>query len=207
MFTGLVAHCGEILESKAVPSGMRFTIRCEFSDIQPGESIAVNGICLTVINPQPHQFDVELSTETLAITNTANYEKGQLVNLERALLASDRLGGHMVSGHIDDVASVTLVEQQNKFLRYKFEPKKIENLRYVVAKGSIAVDGVSLTVNQVDDASFEVMLIPHTLETTNLSDIELNQHVNIEYDMLAKIVAKQVANQVNSKAERVSLND
>lgn len=203
MFTGLVAHCGKITESKAIQSGRRFTIQCDFSDIQAGESIAVNGICLTAIDPKQHQFDVELSSETLTVTDAANYQIGSQVNLERALLASDRLGGHMVSGHVDDVASVILIEQQDEFSRLRFEPSDAAGLMYVVAKGSIAVNGVSLTINKVDDASFEVMLIPHTLEITNLSELALKQKVNIEYDMLAKIVAKQVSIQV----EKVSVND
>lgn len=199
MFTGLIAHCGEIVASKSTAKGKQFSIRTEFSNLIVGESIAVNGICLTVIAPEKNLFSCELSTETLAVTAAKYYQVGQQVNLERALLATDRLGGHIVSGHIDGVATVTLIEQELDFCRFKFEPSEAVGLKYLVPKGSIAIDGVSLTANQVGNSFFEVMLIPHTLVTTNLSRLVLNQTVNIEYDMLAKIVAKQV--------EKVYIND
>lgn len=192
MFTGIVAGCGVILDIEQQSGARRFLIQTEFDALSDGESIAIDGVCLTVTSVNAQQFFCDLSPETLDKTIANQYQVGQTVNLERALLLSDRVGGHFVSGHVDECATVKKVEKINEFWQITFELAARDGLKYIISKGSIAINGVSLTINQVDDKGFDVMVIPHTLKITHLDKLKAGDSVNIEYDMLAKLVAKQV---------------
>lgn len=191
MFTGLIHHCGEISAISRAEQSIRLNIQSDFTDIVLGESIAVDGICLTVTNFCDQQFECELSSETLRLTQAQYYQVGSKVNLERSLRVGDRLGGHWVTGHVDGMAQwIEQHEQQNfKVMTFKIP---IDNQWYLVSKGSVAINGVSLTINSVEEGRFSIMLIPHTLAITNLKHLKLNDFVNIEYDYLAKLTVSFV---------------
>ncbi|MCB1828312.1 MAG: riboflavin synthase [Coxiellaceae bacterium] len=192
MFTGIVSHCGVIEAINNNNSALRVLVKTQFSTLEVGESIAVDGACLTVAEPAESAFYCDISPETRRKTVANHYNIGTRVNIERSLQLSDRIGGHFVTGHVDDTATIEAIEKTDDFWTFSFVPNDKNGLKYVVSKGSIAINGVSLTINAVDSQSFSVMLIPHTLEITNLDQLAVNDKVNIEYDMLAKIVAKQV---------------
>lgn len=198
MFTGLVDHCGKITQITENGSGITLEIHCEYTDLIEGESIAVDGVCLTAINTTQKSFSCQLSPETLNLTTFASRTRDSSVNLERSLRVGDRLGGHFVTGHVDATATVVSVIQHEAFFAVQFRLSTLAQRCYLVSKGSIAVNGVSLTINAVEADGFTVMLIPHTLERTNLSSLKAGTQVNIEYDMLAKLVVnttQQVQNE------------
>jgi riboflavin synthase len=190
MFTGLVAAVGRIVESSPSEGGVRLRIAAPalgLGDVATGDSIAVDGACLTVVERVGDAFDVELSRETLGCI--AGFASGSEVNLEKAMRLSDRLGGHLVSGHVDGVGVVQRFEPvgDNRLLEIAL-PQELA--KYVARKGSVAVDGVSLTVNEVFGANFSVNLIPHTIGHTNLSRLAAGARVNIEVDLLARYVER-----------------
>jgi len=196
MFTGIVTTTGRIDALTPSPEGIRIAITAGWKspDYSLGESIALDGACMTVVSFEGSRFEVEVSSESLACTTLGNLGVGSRVNLERALALGDRLGGHMVSGHIDGVGRLLSFEPSGDCLRYRFElPASL--LRYVVPKGSLCVDGISLTVNAVDDAegSVEMMIIPHTQQETSLGGKQPGDSVNIEVDMLGKYVERLLA--------------
>jgi riboflavin synthase len=186
MFTGIVAAVGRVTDASPSSGGMRLRIDAaglSLDDVAIGDSIAVNGACLTVVSLVGRTFEVDLSRETLACI--APLAAGAHVNLEKALRLSDRLGGHLVTGHVDGVGTVERIQEDgdNRVLEFSFR----EDLsRYVARKGSIAVNGVSLTVNEVSRSAFAVNLIPHTLANTNLASLAPGARVNIEIDLLAR---------------------
>lgn len=192
MFTGIINHIGEIQEIQLLDDGMRFWIATQFNDLVLGESIAVDGVCLTVMDIQEKCFACEVSTETLHVTTLSDCLVGWHVNLERALLLRDRLGGHLVSGHVDQIATVDHIINHREFTEVRMSGLAGDYSDMLVVKGSIAINGVSLTINQVYTDKIGVMLIPHTLEKTNLAFLERGSLVNIEYDQMAKLVAAQV---------------
>lgn len=199
MFTGLVHHFGTIQAVVPTTKGRRLTIQSQFNDIEIGESIAIDGVCLTALEPKGGLFNVELSPETLSVTTFGNCMLGSAVNLERSLRVGDKLGGHFVTGHVDTIATVVQIEEQGEFVSVRFACCEDDpGLDYLVEKGSIAVNGVSLTINTLTEVGFTVMLIPHTLEVTNLSLMKVGTPVNIEYDMLAKLVVKTARKGVTS---------
>jgi riboflavin synthase len=186
VFTGLVAGKGTIRSM----NGGRLEIDTPFgSELAQGDSVAVNGVCLTAVDPSPRGFAADVMPETLRRSSLGPLGAGDEVNLELPLRAGDRLGGHVVQGHVDGTGSVAELraEASARVVRVAAEPGL---LRYVVEKGSIAVDGVSLTVSAVDDEAFEVSLIPETLERTTLGTAEPGRIVNLEVDVLAKYVEK-----------------
>ena len=192
MFTGLVADLGMIAGAEHSSDGVRLTIASSLtSDLGEGDSVAVNGVCLTATAIADGAFAAEVMNETLIRSSLNAVAPGAEVNLELALRASDRLGGHVVQGHVDGVGEVQEVVADGFARRVKVRAPA-EVLRYVVAKGSVAVDGVSLTVAAIDDASFTVSLIPETLQRTNLGRIGPGAIVNLEVDVLAKYVEKLV---------------
>lgn len=193
MFTGLITDIGSITAIEAMPTGLRLQMTTQFKKLTNGESIAVDGVCLTVTQHGLNYFWVELSTETLEKTIAKDYKVQQKVNLERSLRMNDRLGGHFVSGHVDRVATVGEITLHHDFSTYVFHGFSKQNQAFLIEKGSIAVNGVSLTLNAINPSSITVMLIPHTLEKTNLSQLKVNDPVNIEFDLLTKIIAKQTA--------------
>lgn len=191
MFTGIVDHCGQVISIKESSGNFRITIKSVFNDLTLGESIAIDGACLTVTQVIDHNFIVDLSPETLRLTTASQYVEGFRVNLERSLRLMDRLGGHFVTGHVDQQCEVSKIAHFDEFTEMTFAGVIPEHRSFLVKKGSIAINGVSLTLNDVAQDSFKVMLIPHTLQKTNLSALKIGQKINVEYDYLAKLVLNQ----------------
>ena len=192
MFTGLVADLGTVAEVHSTTDGVRLAIESPLArELSEGDSVAVNGVCLTATNLQDGAFAADVMHETLRRSALAEVAAGGRVNLELALRAQDRMGGHIVQGHVDGVGSVRVVRADG-FARIVTIAAGPEVLRYVVEKGSVAVDGVSLTVARVDGESFDVSLIPETLERTTLGAAEPGAPVNLEVDIVAKYVEKLV---------------
>ena len=188
MFTGLIQGVGALRSFELHDGDARLVVdvgTLPFADVQLGESIAVNGCCLTVVAFDAASFAVDASSETLALTSLGQLAIGAPLNLERALLPSDRLGGHLVSGHVDGLATAERCWDDTRAIRWRFSaPKPL--LRYIAHKGSVCVDGVSLTVNAADETGFEVALIPHTVAHTAFRTLQAGDAVNIEIDLLAR---------------------
>ncbi len=191
MFTGIVDHCGEIVECKEIPNGLSLRIKSDFNDLILGESIAVEGICLTVSEASFPYFTCELSPETCRLTTARDFRENQKINLERALRSTDRLGGHIVMGHVDTIGIIKSIENQGEFIKMQFE-LSAQAKNYFVKNGSVSVNGVSLTINNIvpDNNThtiiIEVMLIPHTVLRTNVGNLNITDKVNIEYDYFAR---------------------
>ena len=195
MFTGLIAGVGRLAARESRGGDARLTIEVgslPFDGVQLGESIAVNGCYLTVVEFDAGSFAVDASNETLALTTLGRLAIGAPLNLERAMLPTDRLGGHLVSGHVDGLGIAAKRWTDARAERWRFEAP-MALLRYVAHKGSICVDGVSLTVNEVDDAGFEVALIPHTVAHTAFHALREGDAVNLEVDLLARYVERLLA--------------
>jgi riboflavin synthase len=193
LFTGLVADLGEVAAVDGTDDGVRLTVATALaSELGEGDSIAVNGVCLTARGVTGGGFTADVMNETLLRSSLAGVGPGSAVNLELALRAADRLGGHVMQGHVDGVGVVAGIREDG-FARVVTITAGPQLLRYVVEKGSIAVDGVSLTVARIDDAGFDVSLIPETLKRTNLGAAEVGRRVNLEVDVLAKYVEKLLA--------------
>lgn len=191
MFTGIILGKGKVKGKRPAGGGMTFELETDFPLPEPveGESIAVNGVCLTAREIRGQRFLADVSPESLARTNLGRLGAGARVNLERALRLSDRLGGHMVSGHVDAVTTVRARRPLGDFTLFDFAvPEGLG--RYIIAKGSVALDGISLTVNQVSDDHFTVSIIPHTLEITTLGELAVGDEVNLEVDLIGKYVEK-----------------
>ena len=194
MFTGLVEETGTLLALDRSATGARLTVRAPLasSDARLGDSIAVNGCCLTVVTHEDDTLSFDLLAESLARTNLGDLAPGAAVNLERALAAGARLGGHFVQGHIDTTAPVLAFEAQGA--DYRFEIALPAEFAHLVAfKGSIAVDGISLTVAEVKAESFVLWIIPHTRAMTNLAARRAGERVNLEFDLLAKYLDRMLA--------------
>jgi len=193
MFTGLVQALGTVTAVEPSADGVRLTVAAPLAaELQPGDSVAVNGVCLTAVDPNAERFAADVMNETLRRSSLAAAIEGAQVNLELPLRAHDRLGGHVVQGHVDGLGMVAEVEPDGFARRIRIAAAP-DLLRYVVEKGSIAIDGVSLTVAAVDDESLTVSLIPETLERTSLGAAAPGRTVNLEVDVLAKYVEKLVA--------------
>ena len=195
MFTGIIQCTGQLARSEARGGDLRLTITApamDFSDIAPGDSIAVSGACLTVVALGEHEFSADVSNETLALTTLGELREGGAVNLEKALRLSDRLGGHLVSGHVDGVGRIVAIEPDARSQRWLIEASH-ELARYIAAKGSVCVDGVSLTVNTVEGTRFSVNLIPHTFEVTTFAQRRPGDRVNLEADMMARYAERLLA--------------
>lgn len=194
MFTGIVQEVGEVVEVAPEANGARIAVRMPglAPDVAMGDSVAVNGTCLTAVELGPERIAFEAMGETLAKTTTGALAPGSAVNLEPALRPTDRMGGHVVQGHVDAVGEVVGVRADGiaRVVEIGAPP---EVARYVVQKGSIAVDGVSLTVSAVTERGFEIWLIPHTCEVTTLGRIDIGDRVNLEADIYAKYVEKFAA--------------
>ena len=192
MFTGIIQAVGRLGLSQSRGGDLRLRVEAgglDLSDAQLGESIAVSGVCLTVVAFDATGFSADVSNETLALTTLGRLGEGAAVNLERALRAGDRLGGHLVSGHVDGLGRVLKRWPDARSERWRFAaPSSL--LRYVAMKGSICVDGVSLTVNAVDDEGFEVNLVPHTLQHTAFGATADGAEVNLEVDVIARYVER-----------------
>ena len=189
MFTGLIETLGSITSVRNIGNGIRLSVK-PLSDyrVRLGDSVSINGVCLTVT---AHNGDIsfDMSPETMRSTNLGELKTGDSVNLERALRLSDRLGGHIVTGHVDNVGKIISRNPVGEYTFYKFEASE-DILKYVVKKGSIAIDGISLTVIELDNKSFGVAIIPHTLKATNLGAKNIGDKVNLEVDIIGKYVEK-----------------
>ncbi len=197
MFTGIVTDIGEIESLKAVAPGQlhRLRIGCHYdrAGIADGASIACNGVCLTVVASGVENgktwFDVDTAAETLGMTTAKHWKVGTRLNLERALKIGDELGGHLVAGHADGIASILVREDLPDMARFELNTTR-ELARFIAPKGSITLDGVSLTVNTVNDTAFSVLIIPHTLNVTTLSSWRAGTDINIEVDLMARYAAR-----------------
>ena len=188
MFTGIIQSTGKINAIDQHGADSRFvfnTGNMDLSDLNVGDSVAVNGACLTIIGKDDDSFTADLSNETLKLTTFSKLEAGSSINLEKAMQLSDRLNGHMVSGHIDGIGNVLDMDDDARSIRYTIEvPTALS--RYISKKGSVTVDGVSLTINTVEGNTFSVNIIPHTLSETIFSEYEVGSQVNIEVDLIAR---------------------
>lgn len=193
MFTGLVQDLGTVAELHETADGVRIAVESPLAgELRDGDSIAVNGVCLTAVGMCANErFGADVMRETLRRSSLGAVEQGSAVNLELPLRAADRLGGHVVQGHVDGVGVVAEAREEG-FARVVTVEAEASLLRYVVEKGSIAVDGISLTVARVDESSFDVSLIPETIERTTLGRAEAGTPVNLEVDVLAKYVEKLI---------------
>ena len=195
MFTGIIEGVGALAasEMRGGDAWLRIAVgSLPFNDVKLGESIAVNGVCLTVVGFDAVAFEADASNETLSLTTLGSLQAGAMVNLERAMRPTDRLGGHLVSGHVDGVGRVLSIHEDARAQRWRFAaPAAL--LRYIAKKGSICVDGVSLTVNDVDDEGFEVALIPHTVAHTAFAATKAGDAVNLEIDLVARYVERLLA--------------
>ncbi len=203
MFTGIVNTKGTLKEKIAIGGDARLRIQCGSLDIQSsreGDSIAVSGVCLTMLEPAESGFLADVSKETLELTTLGNLQPGLPVNLELALALEDRLGGHMVSGHVDGMGRLLSRREDARAERFEFE-LPADLARYVARKGSVTIDGVSLTVNDVDGARFLVCLIPHTLEVTTLGMLRSGDAVNIEVDLIARYLERLIDPDSRMKAQ------
>ena len=190
MFTGLIEGIGEIGEVKPTPAGFRLRLNTPLAgELSPGESIAINGVCLTVVAADAEGFHADVSPETARVTTLGSLKRGVLANLERPLKADARLGGHFVQGHVDATGTLEEIrhEGDSHWLTVKY-PALVA--AYIVRKGSIAVDGISLTVAGLDDKVFDVQIIPFTWDHTNLRAARVHDQVNLECDILGKYVAR-----------------
>jgi len=190
MFTGLVEAVGELVERKPTSAGFRLRIGSPLAaDLSPGESLAVNGVCLTVILAESGEIHADIGPETVRVTTLGTIKRGSAVNLERPLRADGRFGGHFVQGHVDAIGHIEELRSQAEFtwMTVAFPP---DLTPFIVHKGSIAVDGVSLTVAGVGSDRFDVQLVPYTIERTNLTRAQARDRVNLECDMIGKYVVR-----------------
>ena len=191
MFTGIVEDIGRvdnILGSVTEKTYTVETTKITLDDLKIGSSIAVNGACLTIISINGNKFTVEASSETLSRTNLSILTVNSRVNLERALKVGDRLEGHIVSGHIDGLAKIVDIKRVGESMKFWFELLENKLKKYFVTKGSVAVDGISLTVNEVVDSNFSINIIPHTQGATNMNESSIGDMVNIECDIIGKYI-------------------
>lgn len=197
MFTGIIVDQGRVAAIEPRGGDLRVTIEVQSLELarqSPGDSIAVSGVCLTVVELGPRQFMADVSRETLSLTTLAGWRTGQRVNLEPALRVGDALGGHLVSGHVDGIATLVAREADARSLRLRFAaPAALA--RYVARKGSVCLDGVSLTVNDVAGDGFGINLVPHTQQQTTLGALATGAQVNLEVDVIARYAERLLAPQ------------
>jgi riboflavin synthase len=192
MFTGIVEAVGKIVAKEAYGADIRLRIatgKLDLGEVKLGDSIAVSGVCLTATALSGDGFWADVSRETLERTILGELERGAPVNLERALTPTTRMGGHLVSGHVDGIGQVTEYRQDGRSWRLRIQVP-VQLARYIAAKGSICVDGVSLTVNRVEGAAFEVNIVPYTLQETTIASYRVGQRVNLEVDIIARYLER-----------------
>jgi len=196
MFTGIIQSIGKVISKQAKDGDYQFIIDSQFndmSDVHLGDSIAMNGVCLTVTQINGKEISVDVSVETISVTDVASWQEASLLNLEKSMTLTDKMGGHMVSGHVDGMAECVSIDSSARSTIYQFRiPEKLD--KYIVKKGSVTLSGVSLTVNEIEDCILSVNLIPHTLEQTNLEQLNIGDKVNVEIDTIARYVEKMLHN-------------
>ena len=207
MFTGIIQAQGNIKEIRASNKGAVFVLNSnslDLSDISIGDSIAVNGVCLTVTQLDKNYFSADVSQETLNCTTFSQLKKGQNINLEKSLRLNQGVDGHIVSGHVDGVGKITLIAIEGDSTRMKI--KVDDNLvKYIVKKGSICINGVSLTVNEIDGNVFDVNIVPHTFSVTTLDELKVNSQVNIEIDIIARHIERLLNHKTGARINKALL--
>jgi len=192
MFTGIIEATGSVASLHNIESEWRLVVsagKLNLNDVRIGDSIAVNGCCLTVVELEEEKFSADVSNETMSCTTLGNLLVGSLVNLEKAMLVTSRFGGHIVSGHVDGVAVLSNSIADGKSIRLEFDaPEKLA--KYIAAKGSVCIDGTSLTVNEVHGVTFSINVIPHTQQETVIADYVIGQKVNLEVDLIARYIER-----------------
>lgn len=192
MFTGIISAIGEIVSLEPRGGDVRLTINTgnlALGDVHLGDSIACNGACLTAVQLTGHGFVADVSVETLSLTTVGNWKTGSRINLEKAMQASDRFGGHIVSGHVDGIGEVVSLHEDARSWRFRIRaPRGLA--KYIAHKGSITVDGTSLTINKVGGAEFELNIVPHTMTHTVMSDYRVGTKVNLEVDLVARYLER-----------------
>ena len=192
MFTGIISAIGEIAELEHRQGDVRISIHAPelcFDDVRLGDSIACNGVCLTAVELIANGFIADVSVETLSLTTIEHWDHNSRINLEKAMQASDRFGGHIVSGHVDGIGEVVSLHEDAR--SWRFTIKAPDNLaKYIAQKGSITVDGTSLTVNAINGSEFELNIVPHTMIHTVISDYQIGTKVNLEVDLIARYLER-----------------
>lgn len=194
MFTGIIQSVGSLTKKEITHGDARFFIdtgKLDLTDVLIGDSIACNGVCLTVVELFHNGYVADVSAETLTVSTLSQLNAGDTVNLEKALRLQDRLGGHLVSGHVDGIGVVKSIEPDARSWRYTIEAP-LELARYIASKGSICIDGISLTVNKVDGCQFDVNIVPHTRQETIIGSYQIGQAVNLEVDLLARYLERML---------------
>ena len=208
MFTGIIEAVGKIQRMEPTGGDMRLIIDAstlDMGDVHLGDSIAVNGVCLTAVKFDQTSFVADVSNETVSLTTLKDLKTGSPVNLEKALLPTTRLGGHLVSGHVDGVGTVIDVAEDARSVRYTIRvPDELK--KYVAVKGSICVDGTSLTVNVVNDDCFEINIVPHTQEKTIIKNYKAGTEVNLEVDLVARYLERLLTSGTDGKDEGLNLD-
>ena len=207
MFTGIIESVGRIKKIEPVGGDMRLSVDAgslDMNDVQLGDSIAVNGVCLTAIEFDSHSFAADVSNETINLTSLKDIVVGSEVNLEKALLPTTRLGGHLVSGHVDGLGEVISIKEESRSVHLIIRaPEDLKH--YIAMKGSICVDGTSLTVNKITDADFEINIVPHTQQQTVIKDYKPGTKVNLEVDLIARYLERLLTKQGGDAKEGVTL--
>lgn len=206
MFTGIIESVGTLTQLTKKNDGYRVEIatgKLDLSDVKLGDSIASNGVCLTVVSIGGQSFCADVSGETVSLTGFSHYSVGQVINLEKAVTPTTRLGGHMVSGHVDGRGTIERIEQQGNSWDY-WVSSPPELMRYIALKGSITIDGISLTVNGLEDTSFRLTIVPHTSQETTISQFAIGAKVNIEVDQIARYLERLMS--VESHESNSSVN-
>lgn len=208
MFTGIIEALGTIDSMVDQGESIRLKVgvgKLDMSDVALGDSIATNGVCLTVVDYSPHHYSADVSAETIRLTGFAQYKPGTQVNLEKAMQVSSRFGGHIVSGHVDGVGEVSRIIQHSDYVEIWIDAPD-ELAKYIAHKGSITVDGVSLTVNKVNGSEFMLWIIPHTLQETVLGTYKTGTRVNLEVDVIARYLERlMLGDKAASKKNDISL--
>lgn len=192
MFTGIISAIGDIAQLEQRGGDLRLTIRSgnlSLADVQLGDSIACNGACLTAVELTGEGFVADVSVETLNLTTIGNWQTGSRINLEKAMQASDRFGGHIVSGHVDGIGEVISLHEDARSWRFRIRAPR-DLAKYIAHKGSITVDGTSLTINKVEGAEFELNIVPHTMTHTVMGDYQVGTKVNLEVDLVARYLER-----------------
>ncbi|MAD04265.1 riboflavin synthase [Pseudoalteromonas shioyasakiensis] len=194
MFTGIIEATGKIVELTQKQGDLAIRIQStnlDMKDVKLGDSIATNGVCLTVVAKHSDGFSADLSNETISLTGFAHYKKGQTVNLEKAMQPVSRLGGHLVSGHVDGIATVESISPNARATEYWLSTDN-DLMKYIPYKGSVCIDGISLTVNEVEQNRFKLTIVPHTAEQTTIAEFQVGTQVNLEVDQIARYLERLI---------------
>lgn len=194
MFTGIIEATGKIVELTQKQGDLAIRIQSpnlDMKDVKLGDSIATNGVCLTVVDKHSDGFSADLSNETISLTGFAHYKKGQTVNLEKAMQPVSRLGGHLVSGHVDGIATVESISPNARATEYWLSTDN-DLMKYIPYKGSVCIDGISLTVNEVEQNRFKLTIVPHTAEQTTIAEFQVGTQVNLEVDQIARYLERLI---------------